>query len=151
MIKKLLPSVLLLGLSYGCSEPFKLEKIDFSWPVESELAMDDSGFVQDARYSYKICLKPLLFAELQDSSITKGKSFRIIMDSKGYYYVTSQGFRHVYLFCLQDGALQQKNRIQISETPIDSPAFNSRPPYIELLYSNKSVLLNQEGIKGDKK
>lgn len=130
----------------GCSS-LKLMETDFSWPVESVLKVDQQGIVTDNRFSYSVNVIPLFFAETKDSLSYKAKELRIIRDVKGYYYVTSTGFKNVYLFQVIDGAFKLYDSFLISEKGMSSPVMNQRPPYIELIDGTNKYLLNNEGLK----
>ena len=144
-MKILYASALLLFA--GCSA-LTLAPSDFSWPVESELTADKSGIVQEDRYHLQFGVKPLLFAEFQDSSKVSGKTFRIIRDREGYYYITGPGFKNVYVFEHKAKGLTQSAKILVHDTGLKNPAFNSRPPYIQLLNGkDKPVMLTKDGVK----
>lgn len=132
----------------SCST-FTLESADFSWPVESVLFVQDDGNVFDERYAIEFKTQPLFYEEHNDSSSFIGREIRLIRDQKGYYYVTANEFKNVYIFKTDDGELVLENKIAISETGIVKPAFNQRGTYIELIdANNKSVNLTNNGIEG---
>jgi len=139
----ILPFVLLAACA-----PLALKPADFGWPVESVLKADASGMVQENRYQVSFSIKPLVFEEKEDSMDVGGLSVRVIRDQAGYYYITSSGFRHVYVFGTGDGALVLENKILVSEKGLQSPAFNARPPYVQLLSAGeKPRLLSRSGIQ----
>ncbi len=136
----------LLIAATGCSS-LSLKPADFGWPVESVLKADGKGMVQENRYQVAFNIKPLLFAETGDSTNT-AVTVRVIRDPAGYYFITAPGFKHVYVFGTGDGALTLENKIMISEKGLSSPAFNARPPHVQLLNSgDKPVLLTKSGIQ----
>ena len=67
--------------------------------------------------------------------------------------MVANNFKNVYVFSPAEGALSLTNKITISDsTGIKDPAFNQRPPYIELNYDkNKKVNLTKDGIKEEEK
>lgn len=137
---------LLLAAAMGCTS-LALKPADFSWPVESVLKADSKGMVQENRYQVSFSIKPLLFAETGDS-LNTNVTFRVIRDRAGYYFITAPGFKHVYVFGTGDGALTLESKIMISETGLASPAFNARPPHVQLLNGNdKPRLLSRSGIQ----
>lgn len=140
--------VLLSAFVAGCAS-LKLEPADFSWPLESVLEADAHGNVTENRYSFTLNVKPLFFAEFEDSTNVAGKSVRIIRNNQGYYFVTAEKFKNVYVFGTDEGALKEKNTILISEAGITEPAFNQRTPDIEFLNGGKKLLLDADGIKGE--
>jgi hypothetical protein len=124
-----------------------LQPADFSWPVESVIKVDDNGNVQENRYSISFNTKELFLQETGDSLGYKNKELRVIRDSKGYYFMTANNFKDVYVFNAIEGALQLKNKIEISDSlKMENPAFNQRPPYIELTYGSNHVNLTDQGI-----
>lgn len=136
---------------YGCSQ-LSLEPSNFAWPIETVLDVQDDGTVQESRYSFATNVRELFIAETNDSSSFVNSSVRIIRDVDGYYYITSSGFKNVYLFFAKDGKLNFYDKYMVSEFGLDLPAFNQRNPYIEVLDGEKRVvLLNSDGIKGDEK
>lgn len=140
-----LPAALILAA--GCS-PLALRPADFSWPVESVLKSDAGGMVQESRYQLSFSIKPMLYEEKQDSSNVGGITVRVIRDQAGYYYMTSSGFKNVYVFGTGDGALVLEKKIPVSETGLQSPAFNARAPHVQLLSTGeKPRLLSKSGIQ----
>jgi len=140
--------LIIISLITGCSGII-LEPADFSWPIESVMETNDKGFIQDSRYSFSVNVKPLFFAERNDSSSFKKESVRVIRGTKGYYYMIASGFKNVYLFNVDNGQMLVKDVIFVSEFGVDLPAFNQRNPYVELLEGESTLLfLNSDGIKG---
>lgn len=143
---KMLMAVMLLAVVWSCSG-LKLTQTDFAWPVESVLKIDDQGVVTDNRFSFSVNVKQLFFTENADSLSYKSKDLRIIRDTKGYYYVTSEGFKNVYLFQVDEGAFKLYDTFLIDEKGITAPVMNQRLPYIELISGSNKYLLNNEGLK----
>ncbi len=148
MKKLLLPFLLpILLWCAGCS-PLALKPADFSWPVESVLRVDGKGMVQENRYQLSFNVKPMMFQETGDSVNVSGITIRIIRDQSGYYYITAPKFRHVYVFGTGDGALMLASKVFISDKGMDAPAFNARPPLIQLLNgSDQPRLISRDGIR----
>jgi hypothetical protein len=129
----------------GCNT-LTLKPGDFSWPVESVLKVNEKGFIQDARHCFTVNVKALSFAEFKDSTGLK-VSLRLIRDAEGYYYITAPKFKNVYVFEDAEGGMKLKKAILIKEQGLESPAFNQRAPYIQLVNENDPVLLlNKDGI-----
>jgi hypothetical protein len=143
-------SVLLFVMVASCST-LKLEPADFAWPVESVLVVDENGNVTEERYSIIFNTKSLFFEETENSSSYKDKEIRILRDTQGFYFITSENFKNVYVFEMDEGAMELDNTILISELGIQGPALNQRSPYIELISNGKSILLTNDGIVKDKK
>ena len=143
---KLFSGILISLLIAGCST-LVLKDADFSWPIENVLKVDDNGFVKENRHTFSINVKPLFQQEFADSSLAAGKELRIIRGKEGYYYITAEGFKNVYLFLPIPGGMKLAEKIVISETEaLASPAFNQKSPIIELLDGSKKYLLNSKGI-----
>lgn len=131
----------------GCTT-LTLAPVHYQWPVESVLAVDAKGMVEEPRYNMVFNVKPLLFEETADSIHVSGIELRIIRDINGYYFITAPKFKNVYVFASDEGRLKLERKILISEAGIASPAFNQRPPYIQLLNGKeKPLLLWKDGIQ----
>lgn len=141
---------LLLVIAAACST-LKLQQADFAWPVESVLSVDDDGIVTEDRYSISFDTRGLFFEEFQDSSVFNGKNIRIIRDVSGFYFITAEKFKNVYVFKMDYGAMILDNKINVSETGVTNPALNQRPPYIELIDDSKGIYLTNTEIYRDKK
>lgn len=137
--------LVLIVLIAACST-LTLQPVNFAWLLESVLAIDDNGNVNEDRYYINFNTKGLFFEEFQDSSAYKGKDIRMIRDTQGFYYITSSNFKNVYVFTADEGSLRLDNKILISETGIENPAFNQRSPFIELVNGDKKTNLTNEGI-----
>ncbi len=134
----------------GCSS-LRLSPADFSWPVESVIHVDNNGVAKEDRYSLTFSAKPLYFEETGDSLSYLDRELRVIRDTLGYYYITGNKFKNVYVFTMGDGAFNLSNKISISETGISNPVFNQRLPYIELVEGNKQYYLSNNGIETKEK
>ncbi len=151
---KLVRVILILFFLFfvGCSS-LVLKPVDFAWPVESVLHVNDDGFVKEDRNTLHFNVKSLFLEETEgDSTAYLNKDIRIIRDTKGYYFVTAQNFKNVYVFVGTDGELKLDNKIEISEKEgMSNPAFNQRTPYIELVDNGKKTLLSNEGVESEDK
>ena len=128
-----------------------LKPADFSWPVESVVNIDNDGNVAIERYSESFNTKMLFLKETGDSLAYQNKQLRVIRSVKGYYFMIANNFKNVYVFNVKDGALHLKKEIAITDSVgIPNPAFNQRPPFIELTYGEhnaKKINLNENGIE----
>ncbi|MBI2619610.1 MAG: hypothetical protein HYW57_05975 [Ignavibacteriales bacterium] len=146
-MKSLLLPLFLCAFLFGGCASLTLKPTDFGWPVESVLKVDGKGMVQEERYQLSFNVKPMLHEETGDSVNVSGITLRIIRDRAGYYYMTAPKFKHVYVFGTGEGSLTLESKIPISEKGMDTPAFNARPPHIQLLNgSDKPRLLSSGGI-----
>jgi hypothetical protein len=80
------------------------------------------------------------------SSLAAGKTVRIIRDYQGYYYVTSPGFKHVYIFTGANAKLSLKKKVLIAEQGMQKPFFNRRDQGVELVANGQAYRLNKKGI-----
>jgi len=136
----------------GCSS-LTLKPGDFSWPIESVLKVNEKGTIEDSQYYFSINVKELLYEETQDSVNISNTAIRVIRNFEGYYFITAAKFKNVYVFEQVEGGLRLVNKILVLQDGIGNPAFNQRPPYIQLLNGqNPAVLLTKDGIlEGEKK
>lgn len=130
----------------GCSGML-LKPAEFAWPVESVMTVDSKGMVQEDRYSMSFSVKPILLEETGDTTRMSRHTVRMIRDDRGYYFLTAAKFKNVYVLTADDGALKVATKILVKETGLDNPAFNQRPPYIQVLNEkDKPVLISRDGI-----
>ncbi|MBE0572072.1 MAG: hypothetical protein IH618_11055 [Ignavibacteriaceae bacterium] len=140
----------LILITAACSV-LTLQPANFSWPIESVLPVDDNGKVAEDRYSIEVNTVGLFFEEFQDSLSYKGKEVRMIRDNQGFYFLTSNNFKNIYVFKVDEGKLVQENKIFISEFGLQTPAFNQRDPFIELVDGTYKMNLTHKGIQGGSK
>jgi hypothetical protein len=140
----------LLLISFAACSNLVLKPTDYAWPIESVLKVDDHGFVKESRNSLSFNVKDLFLTETGDSTAYQNKDIRIIRDMNGYYYITSDNFKNVYVFKSAEGKLALEDKIPITKTGLQDPAFNQRQPYIELVSGNNKYLLTNEGITNNK-
>ena len=119
----------------------------FGWPVESVVRVKDDGTFKEDRYSVSFNTKPLFFEEAADSNAYLDRELRIIRNDEGFYFITSKGFKNVYVFQQSDGSLNLKSKIFISEFGLQNPYFNQRTPYIELIDGEMKLYLGNNGIE----
>lgn len=131
----------------ACSS-LKLSPAEFAWPIESVLKINNDGFAKEERYSFSFNTKSLFMEEMQDSMAYVGKKLRIIRNQDGYYFITSKGFKNVYIFETSEGSFSLKEKITINETGLNNPFFNQRTPYIELIDGDFKAYLTNEGLQG---
>ncbi|MCW9096749.1 MAG: hypothetical protein OQJ93_05110, partial [Ignavibacteriaceae bacterium] len=72
-------------------------------------------------------------------------------DNQGLYFITASNFKNVYIFRADEGKMVLNNKIFISEFGLQTPAFNQRNPYIELVDGNNKMNLTSKGIEGGAK
>jgi hypothetical protein len=147
MRRLIISSILLILFTAACSV-LTLHPANFGWPLESVLPVDDNGKISDDRYSIEVNTVGMFFEEFQDSLSYIGKEVRMIRDNMGFYYLTSGGFKNVYVFKTEEGKMALENKIFISEFGLQNPAFNQRDPYIELVDGTYKMNLTYKGIEG---
>ena len=150
-MKQLLIVFFILSSMFAACSVLTLQPANFSWPLESVLPVDDNGKISDDRYSVEVNTVGMFFEEFQDSLSYKGKDVRLIRDNMGFYYLTSGGFKNVYVFKAEEGKMVLENKIFISEFGLQNPAFNQRDPYIELIDGTYKMNLSFKGIEGGSK
>ncbi len=147
MKKRILTSLAIL-LLFGCSS-IKLEPVDFSWPIENVLEIRSDFNVASMRYAITLNLRDLFEKEemIKDNSPVV-KKVRIIRNRDGYYFITANKFKHVYVFKPEEKSLVLVNTITINEKGMNNPAFNQRDDYIELVTNGgkKKFKITQNGI-----
>jgi len=150
-MKRLIILFLFLILLIAACSVLTLQPANFGWPIESVLPVDDEGKVTDDRYSIEINTVGLFFDEFQDSLSYRGKEVRMIRDNQGFYFLTASDFKNVYVFKVDEGKLVLENKIFISEFGLQTPAFNQRDPYIELIDGTNKMNLTYKGVEGGSK
>ncbi len=125
-------SILCMVLLLSCSS-LTLENVDYGWPVESVTTVSPANMITEGRYSLSFSVAPIAQEEFQDTTALRGSQIRILRDQEGYYFLTGPKFKHVYVFKPGRHELKEEKIIEISQTGLQNPALNLRPPYVELL------------------
>jgi hypothetical protein len=134
----------ILSLS-GCAT-VTLKPVDFSWSFESVLTADSAGYVRAEPKTIAFDARELFRAENKDPGTAAGTTVRIIRDYDGYYFITSPGFKHVYIFSGANGRMTLKKKVLVAEQGMEKPYFNRRDQGIELVANGQGYLLNKKGI-----
>ncbi len=124
-----------------------LKPAKFAWPVEAVLKADANGVVEETRYSLSFSIKQIHLSEFNDSTNVEAKEIRILRNINGYYFITGEKFKNVYVFESDHGSLSLINKIHVSDNGLQKPALNQRPPYVELIDGNNKYELTSKGIK----
>ncbi len=139
-----------LALS-GCAS-VTIKPVDFSWSFESVLTANSAGIVSGEPKTIAFDAGVLFRAETGNQDTAAGRTVRVIRDREGYYFVTSPGFKHVYVFCSSRGKLTLRKKVLIAAAGMEKPFFNRRERGIELGANGQVYLLNRKGIvSGGKK
>ncbi len=131
----------------ACRKELVIQDVDYSQPVESVLQADVQGNIHDIRMGISFNVSALHALEKPEESISDTE-FRLIRDKAGYYYLTSAGYSHVYIFKSGSEKLIMVNKVEIPESRLTEPAFNARFPLIQLvdLTSEKVYHINHKGL-----
>lgn len=148
----LIAFVTIMAVFTGCNKALVIKNVDYSQQIETVLTPDEHGIVHDIRHGISYSVLPFQYEETQDSSVVTVSSVRMIRNAEGYYFITAEGFKHVYVMEPKKGQLKLKKKILVNEKGLNSPAFNWRRPIVQLLdRSAKQVyLLNENGIYMEK-
>ena len=134
----------------GCAA-ITIKPVDFSWSFESVLTTDDKGIVRGEPKTILFNATQLFQAEGGKEAPVAGKTVRIIRNAAGYYFVTSPGFKHVYIFEDGEAKLSLEEAVLIDEKGMEKPFFNRREAGIELAANGQIFMLNEKGIMAPEK
>jgi hypothetical protein len=135
----------------GCASVI-LQPVDFSWSFESVLTADENGMVRGEPKTLAFDAGGLYRAETGERRAPADMTVRVIRDADGYYFMTSAGFKNVYVLKAEEGKMVLKKKVLIDEQGIDKPYFNRREQGIELGANGRVYLLSSKGIvSGGKK
>lgn len=118
-----------------------LEQVDYAWPVESVLTVQENNTVFEGRHALTFNVAPLAEQEFHNPNALKGKEIRLLRNTEGYYFITAAQFKHVYVMSPQAGQLALHNRLEVSQQGLRKPALNQRSPYVEVLDGTSVRLL----------
>lgn len=141
MITALAMCVALMMSVSACST--YIPSVDYSQPTESVLVPDADYYIHDLRYGIVFSVEPLLERENMNSV----DQIRLIRNNRGYYFVTAQGFSHVYVLEPRPGQLKIDNDIELTGDGLQRPGFNQRGDYIEVIDRGTGEVyqINEEG------
>ncbi len=142
-----------LGLIVSSCASFKIEQVDFGWPVEGVLTVSNMNTVEEVRYAVSFIVTNLALEEFQDSTALRGTQLRLLRNTEGFYFITGPRFKHVYVMKQNASELAMKSKIDLNERVLKNPALNQRTPHIELVDDDGfKVLLTSDDIdEGSKK
>ena len=109
---KIFLTIVVATLLFSCSS-LTLTPVEFSWPLESVLKIDNNGFVKEDRNSISFDTKALFLEETEDSLGYAGKTLHLIRNNEGFYFMTAVDFKNVYVFTVEESAFSLENKIQI--------------------------------------
>lgn len=142
-------SLIVAVLLTGCKQSMVISEVDYSQSIESVLEPDENGLIEDQKHGLKFNIKPMQYAETQDTSSITTEQVRYIRGQEGYYYLTAPNYKHVYVMAPEEGKLKLKEKLKILDEGIEKPAFNQRPSYIQLINqaSEEVWKINPESIE----
>lgn len=135
----------------GCNKSLVVKNVNYAQQLETVLVPDSNGDVNDVRHGISYSILPFQFEEFQDTSSVQVTEVRMIRNSDGYYFITADKFKHVYVMAPKQGELKLKKKILVDEQGLLSPAFNWRAPDVQLVnkQTNEVYLMNEEGISNN--
>lgn len=145
----LLASIVMVGTA---CKTFVVKNVNYAHQIESVLTPDENGTVNDVRHGISFNVQPFLKKEFGEKDSTEIQEVRLIRNQEGFYFITANQFKNVYVMEPEKGSLKMKKRIKVSETGISEPAFNMRDGMVQLVKveTNEIVSLNEEGIQKKK-
>jgi hypothetical protein len=139
-------AAILLAGALALSGCVTLKPVDFSWSYESVLTAGPDGVVKGEPRTIAFNVEKLFEEETGQPGPVEGKTVRIIRNDQGYYFITSPGFKHVYIFRGAESKLRLKEKVLIDEKGMEKPFFNRRDQGIELVANGRTCLLSKDGI-----
>lgn len=142
-------SVIAAVLLAGCKQSMVISKVDYSQSIESVLQPDEDGIITDVKHGLTFNIKPIQYAETQDTSSVTTKQVRYIRGQEGYYYITAPNYKNVYVMAPEKGKLVLKETLKATDKGIAKPAFNQRMTHIQLLNRSTGEVwkVNAESIE----
>ena len=138
-------AAMLLVFAVACGPSLTLTDVDYAQPMESVASPDQNGNVEDIRLGIRFNVTELNIKERGEGSPLP-EEVRFIRSRDGYYFVTAPGYRNVYVFEVEERALDLEKVIRVSEAGLANPAFNQRSPYIQLLDGDVEYRLTKDGL-----
>ena len=132
----------------ACNKSLVVKNVNYAHQIETVLIPDNKGTVTDIRHGLSYSILPFQFEEFQDTSSVQIAEVRMIRNTEGYYFITADGFKHVYVMAPKKGELKLEKKILVDEAGIHSPAFNWRNPLVQLIDQNNknTFLLTEKGV-----
>ena len=133
----------------GCKQSMVISEVDYSQSIESVLQPDEDGTVKDLKHGLTFNIKPIQYAETQDTSSVTTNQVRDIRGQEGYYYITAPNYKNVYVMAPEKGKLVLKETLKTTDEGIAKPAFNQRMTHIQLVNRSTGEIwkVNAESIE----
>ena len=149
--KKTLLALLFVSVLFAsaCNKSLVVKNVNYAHQIETVLTPDEHGTVTDVRHGLSYSIMAFQLEEFRDTSSVMITEVRMIRNTEGYYFITAEGFKHVYVMAPKRGELKLEKKILVSEQGINSPAFNWRKPVVQLVdQNNKNIyLLTEKGVQ----
>lgn len=145
-MKRRVPLTLVAALALSGCASVTLQPADFSWSYESVLTTDAGGVARGEPKTLAFDAGALFRAEAKEPGSVAGRTVRVIRNAEGFYFLTSPGFRHVYIFEGRDGKLALHKKVLIAEGGMEKPFFNRREQGIQLVDDGRVYFLGKKGI-----
>jgi len=144
--KNIITILILIFIFYSCST-FKIENVKYGWNGEYFASPDENGDFTIPKNSMKFNVLKLLEEEGLLNKITDIK-LRIIRDEEGYFYITADKFKYIWVFMPDESSLKLKNKIELLKgKSLEEPKFNEQKPNIKVFLKDKSeFIINKDGI-----
>ena len=146
MKKKIFLLITFLGLTFYSCSSLKIENVKYGWGGEYFTNPDENGSINIPKSSMQFNILSILKEEkLTDKA--KDFKFRIIRDDEGYFYITANNFKFVWVFATDEASLVLEKKIDILDgKPLEDPKFNEQKPNIKLFIKDgREFLLNKDG------
>lgn len=132
---------------------FVVDQVNYGHQLETVLIPDNAGNVHDQRHGISFNVNPFEEAEWGQNTEADVNEIRLIRNDEGFYFITSPGFKHVYVMAPEKGKMKLKSKLLVSEKGLKSPAFNYRDTFIELvdLEENSVKNLTMSSVKDSAK
>lgn len=146
--KLIILSLLSMLVIQACNKAMVVKNVDYSQQIETVLVPNDNGIVTDIRHGLSYSILPFQYQEFKDTTSLTISEVRMIRDKNGYYFITADQFKHVYIMEPKRGELVLKKKVLVDEKGLLSPAFNWREPVVQLIDRDTNIilLLNEKGI-----
>jgi hypothetical protein len=131
---------------------FVVKDVNYSHQLESVLTPDENGDIHDVRHGLTFNVAPFQQQEFGDTDSTQIQEIRLIRDAKGYYFITANQFKHVYVMKPGAGTLKMEKKIKVSDDRLEAPALNFRNNTVQLVKTetNEIFVLTEDGIQENK-
>lgn len=141
--------IITILLSTNACKTFEVQDVNYTQEVESVLIPDDKGIINDKRHGLSFNILPFQFKEFKDSTTVLIEEIRLIRNHQGFYFITANGFKNVYVMEPINSGLKLKKKININEEGLIEPIFNMRSPFVQLIdtQAKEVFTLSLDGIK----